>query len=321
MKKLRVFGLSIVDPKFFNSRVLKIDDKEDDYHFTNIFAKSTGITDYKVTSIPGAGNDWITSVVINQLDDIDENTIVVVNWATMDRFDFPLSDEQNKLQHEIENSMPPEYDYLRMNRTFNVDAVEVKTGLRWWPCSHFYFGPKMKIKDLISYAGQLKHWFEKVALIQALLKSKGATQIHLMQCDAEYTEFRSVLKEIQDAYLAGANDPKYRVFNFKKTQLDLYEKYPELLKWRSLVDWSLFCENQFDFFSRHNIPFVCTDYFNSMHQPPINNYIFVKEAVLSKLKISCNDLLEEMKIATEDHCRKYNCFYDWDEENIRKVIS
>lgn len=143
MKKLRVFGPSIVDPKFFNSRVLKIIDKDDDYHFTNIFAKSAGIIDYKVTSVPGAGNDWIASVVINQLDDIDENTIVVVNWSTMDRVDFPLANDQNKLQSEIESSMPLEYDYLRMNRTVDLNGNTVTTGLRWWPCSHFYFGPKI----------------------------------------------------------------------------------------------------------------------------------------------------------------------------------
>ena len=49
----------------------------------------------------------------------------------------------------------------------------------------------------------------------------------------------------------------------------------------------------------------------------INN---IKDLVLEKIKISCNDLLEEMKIATEDHCRKYNCIYEWDDDNIKKSL-
>jgi hypothetical protein len=57
-----------------------------------------------------------------------------------------------------------------------------------------------------------------------------------------------------------------------------------------------------------------------MHQPPINSYIFVREVLLPKLEIYCNDLLEEMKIATEDHCNKYNCVYDWNDVQIRELL-
>ena len=322
MKKILVIGVSLVDPSFFNTRVLKID-KDDDYHFTNILSKVTGIENAKVIAVPGAGNDWITSVVIDNLKDIDADTLVVINWAMMDRYDFPMAEEQDVIQDEIETCIPEEFDYLRLNRTYNLKGELSRTGLRWWPCSHFMFGPKQRLQKLLCYAGLVKNFFEKVVLVQKLLKEKGATQVHMMQHPPDFTEFRILVKELQTVAMSMPKlEPRYQVLKFgdSQRQYDLYERYPELTMWRELVDWSLFAKYQFDFFYNNNIPFAATDLYNNFHQPPINNYLYVKKVIAEPLGLPSNDLLEEMKQATVEHCEKYNCLYDFDDVAIAKAL-
>jgi hypothetical protein len=86
--KILIFGNSIVDPTFFNTRVLHTPGKNDDYYFGRILRKITGISDVKTYAVSGCGNTWTTTAIINQLSTIDERTVVIINWGFIDRYDL-----------------------------------------------------------------------------------------------------------------------------------------------------------------------------------------------------------------------------------------
>lgn len=323
MKKILTFGHSIVDPNFFNSRVLRLNDVEDDYHFTKILAKSAQIPEYKVYAIAGAGNNWISSSVINHLDEIDEETLVVINWSFVDRIDLLLGHDQEELQNEIEGCLSENFDFLKFNKTVDLNGVETSTGMRFWPTGHFMLGPKMAMKNIVNHVGQLKNFYENVALVQRLLTEKNAKHIHFLQLSSEHHYFRSLIRDFTDkCKKVGLSTPKYELLEFETFHQDLFEKYPELQPWHKVVDWSLFTDKtMFEFYQYHRIPYICTDLYNNFHQPPINHYMFIKNEILKKLSMPCVDLLDEMKQVTEAHCKRYNSIYPWDDELISAVLS
>lgn len=316
MNKILLFGSSGVDPKFFNSRVLKLD-KNDDYYFGNIFGKATGIENVQTFSVSGAGNEWISSAVISQLDQIDKDTIVVISWSLIDRVDLILGNEQNHYQEEIENRLPEQWKHLEFNRTFNSAGKIVSNGLRYWPTAHFFFPPKNKIKSFYSHAVQLKHYYEKVSLVQNLLDKTGCLQIHWNVADPTSYTFERLIKDlISDGLKSELEEiPKYKMVNFEKEYADIGLEYPEILVWRKLINQSKFGEDLFSFYKRRNIPYACVDKLSSFHQPPVNYYLYIRDALLTKFNIPLKfDLLNEMKTATENHCRKYGTQYIWSDE-------
>ena len=321
MKKILVFGHSIVDPTFFNTRVLRIVNTQDDYYFGKIISKATGIDDVRTFSISGSGNAWISSSVIKNLDIIDEDTLVIINWGFVDRYDLLLSSHNDDIQKELESCIDDRFKFLDFDKTFDFDGKEKSSGLRYWPTAHFMFGPKMKLKQFVTQPTQLKDFYEKVVMIQHLLKSKKCMQAHYMQLPPAHYTFRQLIQGLY-SYLNenSMNEPRYIKYNFYKEFENIHEENPELDSWKKLVDWSLFSEFMFEFYQKHDLPFVCTDYYNNFHQTPINLYLYIKSAILDKLGIPCKDLLEEMKIATEDHCKKFNSIYDWDDDNIKKSL-
>ena len=322
MKKILTFGHSIVDPNFFNSRVLRLTDVEDDYHFTKILSKSTQIPNYKVYAIAGAGNNWISSSVINHLDDIDSETLVVINWSFVDRIDLLLGDNQEDLQHEIEGCLTENFDFLKFNKTVDLEGLEKSTGMRFWPTGHFMLVPKIAMKNIVNHVGQLKNFYENVALVQRLLTEKNAKHVHFLQLSSEHHYFRSLIRDFTNkCKKVGLDSPRYELLEFETFHHDLFEKYPELTAWHKTVDWKLFTDKtMFEFYQHNSVPYICVDLYNNFHQPPINHYMFIKNQILTKLKMPCADLLDEMKKVTAEHCKKYNSIYEWDDELISNIL-
>lgn len=321
MNKILLFGSSGVDPKFFNSRVLKLD-QNDDYYFGNILGKATGIDNIQTFSISGAGNEWISSAVISQLDQIDKDTLVIISWSLIDRVDLVLGNEQIHYQEEIETGLPDQWKYLEFNKTFNASGESVSAGLRYWPTAHFFFSPKIKLKSFYSHAVQLKHYYEKVSLVQGLLEKTGCTQVHWNVADPASYTFDKLIKDLIAEATEVETIPKYKVVDFKQAVSNVEEEYPELVKWKELVDWSKFSEDLFLFYKRNNLPYACVDKYSSFHQTPINYYLYIREAILKHFKIPIkNEILEEMRIATEVHGKKYNTIYEYNDALVRGILS
>ena len=318
MNKILLFGSSGVDPKFFNSRVLQLD-KDDDYYFGNIMAKAAGIDNIQTFSISGAGNEWISSAIISQLDKIDKDTLVVVSWSLIDRVDLVLGNEQNHYQEEIENRLPEQWKHLEFNRTFDSSGNHVSKGLRYWPTAHFFFPPKIKLKSFYSHVVQLKHYYEKVALVQNLLDRTGCKQIHWNVADPMSHTFDKLIKDLIAS--AVPNElPIYKIVNFEKEFSNIESEYPDIIKWKQLIDSSKFGEDLFTFYKRNSIPYACVDKLSSFHQPPINYYLYIV-SLMKQFNIPVkNDLLAEMKKATKEHCLKYKTIYSWDDNLIGSAI-
>lgn len=320
MKKLLVVGHSMADPMFFNTRVLQKENELDNYHFAEVLGKAAGIEDIEVCAVAGAGNEWISSALITKLPYIDKDTLVVVIWGFTDRVDMLITPDHKDIQNEINTCIDEQYDYLKFNRTFDFHGNQTEKGMRYWMTAHYLFGPKIKMKPLLTQGTRLKDFFETVSLSQRLLEETGAKQVHFLPLDAEHFTFKGLVQEITEMYMTGDKVPLYKVVNFTKAYQNFYEEHPEMLAWKKLVKWDLFSENLFDFCQRHQLPYICIDKFNNFHQPPINNYIYIKKAILEKLGLPCADILDEIKAATEAHCKKYNSIYTWNEEKIYNLI-
>lgn len=321
MKKILAIGSSILDPTFFNTRVLAQEDVKDDWYLIKILSKLTGIEDYEVYGVCGAGNSWIAGALIDKIDQIDSDTLVVIGWSLTDRFDMLLNSDLDHLQDEIESCLDQEFAHLRLNRTVNLDGKIVKTGLRYWTSAQFMFGPKIKLKGILNHTIFLKQFFEEVALVQRLLKEKGCKQMHIIPLDPSWYNQKSINKILTDFVMAGNFEPKYRHLKFEKDFLETYNKTPELRKWYNLVDWSLFSEFMYDYYYRVNVPYVCTDKFSNFHQPPLNQYLYAKNVLLKELGLQGKDMLEEMKQANLEHCKKYKVIYECDDAIINSLAS
>jgi len=321
MDKIFTFGHSQVDPYFFNTRIKGLAGQPDEYHFTKILSKVTGVDDCRVFSLSGTGNNWIASSVIHHLNDIDANSIVIINWGFVDRVDLVLSAEQDYLQSEIEDSINAEYEHLGFNKTFDHKGNTKESGLRYWPTAHYMFGPKMKLRELVSHATQLKDFYERVALVSRLLKEKKCKQIHFTQLDPEKYTFRDLIQTLKSYMISNSvNDATYRTIHLTSKYPAVEEHCNELVDWKNLVDDDLFLEHTFDFFLKNNIPYVCTDAHNNYHQPPINHYLYIQKVILPALGMPGNDILEEMRRATIEHCTRYNAVYPWDDELIKQIV-
>jgi hypothetical protein len=322
MKRLIVFGPSTVNPCYVNSRVLHTN-TPDDYYFGNILSKVTGITDLQTFSLNGPGNEWISSAVINQLDQIDKDTLVIVYWSSVDRYDLVLGKEQDHYQEIISKSLEEQYLYLGFNETFDASGNKKNSGLRYWTTAQYHFDPKIKLKSFYSHLVMLKHYYEKISLIQNLLDRKGCQHIHINGVNPAYNTFTTLIKSLIKEWSIENQEPLYKLINFEKEFPNIEQEDPEIIKWQQIVNKDRIAENMFDFFVRHNVPYACTNKFITYHQPPINNYLYIKKAIVDKFDLPTVDtgMLEEIKIATENHCKKYNAMYNWNGSHIDGVLN
>ncbi len=322
MKKILIFGHSIVDPKFFNTRVLRLKNTDDNYYFGKIISEATGIDDVKTFSISGCGNSWISSSIIKNLDLVDKDTLVIINWGFVDRYDLMLSSDNDHLQSELASCIDDRFKFLDFDKTFDFDGNEKTSGLRCWSTGHFMFGPKMKLKPFITQPLQLKDFYERVVMVQHLLKSKNCSQVHYMQLPPAHYTFRQLVQGL-NSYLNQnvIEEPKYIKYKFQKEFENIHEENPELEYWKKLVDWNLFTEFMFEFYQKHDLPFICTDHFNNFHQTPISLYFYIKHCILDKLGLPQKNLYEEMIVATNDHCKKYNSVYDLEDPAVVALLS
>lgn len=309
LKKIIIIGSSFFNSCYFNMRILGDTSSPDEVNFANTLEKiyNVPVTSY---AINGAGNQWPVNATISHLDEIDENTMVIVMWSGADRFDMHICDDtpQESMELPPQERLPPQIRHETcMTTTFGLDGIPSETGLRFYSTGADYIGKKKLYKaNYYSFAIHLKQTYEHIALVQNLLSTRCLEQKHILAFDIEGYADTDIVGSRGD-WVKQYPDGDYTcdiVFPEKKpAALDLY---PELHKWRNLIDWNLFTKtNYIDFFHQNKLPFWAGNNSHNIHQVPWNNYRFIT----SEIKNDFGEYAEFYKSATDRHCEKYNIGY------------
>lgn len=302
INKILIIGGSIFNDQYFNQRVFN-KAEDDENCFRDVLSDVAGVP---VTSyaINGAGNDWPVNALVSVMDEIDENTYVIMQWSAVDRFDMHVDNNATNKDLFLPRPelLPKHVRYeTSLYRTYGLDGSVVENGLRFYASGPAYIGRKREYKKLFySDALHLKHAYENIALCQFLIKSKGAMQKHLLPYDINHYSDDYVTKCFAEKY----NEKKYVLAPLPEKCFDILQDYPELVPWYNIVDWSLFTEHYINFFIDRGIAYWGGHNEHNLHQLPINNYKFI----IDQLWKTDKDLTEKYLKATEEHCKKFDIY-------------
>lgn len=320
MKKLLIFGGSIVTENYYNTR-LHGSDEVDPYNFSYICGRLGGYDSVKTVALNAAGNQWTSAAVINALDTMDSSTDVIVQWAPADRWDMFVSDRANEVlefpgtrHHDLfpaHLSQDPVF-----NNTHDLEGKPTDTGYRAWITGSMYMGAKhsyaIKYYDT---PDSIRSSYESIALVQRLLKERGIKQRHMLPWNIEQFRERPVMKYLRSAHTA--DKVNYVPISFRHLREQMSKKYPFLEKWHKLIDMDLCTENHVDFFEDRQLPFWCGHMVYGLHQLPFNNYLLAKSQFFPESTV---DFLDEVIKETKEHCLANGINYDFDCEAVQLAI-
>lgn len=307
--KIFIFGMSTVDPCFFNRRVL--DKKEPDPgSFAELVGIFTNCNNIKVFEGNCPGNEWLSSCVINQLDNMTENSLVIVQWAAMDVFDIltdgSISNEDIGV-YDATGLHPRALRNKEFFQTFDFDGNEKNDGIRFWSPGPTQKNPARRKhfnNILLNNVYGVKQSCEKISLVQHLLKERSIKQYHFTSTHFEslcYSYVKTAVKFYD--YPVEHRAYVYSEFDAEPVHIE------ELDKWYKLIDYNIFLEPYINFFVDRHIPYWPTpeEMRGPFHQPPINNYIFLKEQIFKDSAISFFDKAVELN---KQHCDQFSINYD-----------
>lgn len=310
MKKLLIFGGSIVTENYYNTR-LNGSSEPDTFNFSYICGKLGNYDSVKTVALNAAGNQWTSAAIISALDSMDSSTDVIVQWAPADRWDMFISNRKNDIlefpgtsHHDLfpkHLSTDPVF-----NNTHDLEGNVVDSGYRAWITGSMYMGIKHTYATkYYDTPDSIKSSYESIALVQRLLKEKGVNQKHMLPWDIEQFRERPVMKYLRSNHTADTKN--YVVISFDHLRERISEKYPFLNKWKNLIDYNLCTENHVDFFANRNLPFWCGHMIYGLHQLPFNNYILAKSQFFPESKV---DFITDVINETQEHCKQNNIYYD-----------
>lgn len=307
MKKILLIGSSVFNPSYFSTRVYGNDSETDEFSFQSILEKITSC-EVKSLAINGAGNDWPVNAVLTNKDYIDLDTLVVVYWASVDRYDMHFDNNvTNETISFPRRELLPEHakNESSLFRTYSVNGEVKDNGLRFYATGPIYPGLKREYQR-VSYSNaiHLKKCYENIILVQNLLKGKCFKQIHIFPFDIErYCEVE-LLSPIGH-FAKTHNDRSYACLDFPTESFNLVSEYPELQLWKDSVDWTLFSKNYIEYFKDNDLPYWAGLNEHNIHQVPINNYKFITSQIVES-KVDLTDFYID---ATIQHCSKFNIKY------------
>lgn len=311
MKKALLIGSSIFNPSYYNTRLYGDEKTKDIGSFVNIIEQLYQIP-VKSLGVNATGNEWVLNGILSHLDEIDQDTLVIVMWASVDRHDmhFDNTKSNDELGFPRKQLLPPHAKHeLSLTRTYNLKGQPADRGLRFWST-----GPAMNIGIKKAYKSygyseplHLKQAYEGIALVQNLLKGKCYKQKHIMPWDI--TRWRE--KDLFEASgffpscIKDITTPKYTWLQFPEPTFNLLEEYPELQPWKNMVDWSLFTKDYYKYFIDEGLPWYAGFNPHNNHQVPYNNYKFIT----SEIEPDPGNHLDYFVDLTIKHCREMKVFY------------
>lgn len=307
MKKILLIGSSVFNPCYFNSRISGNENEEDEFSFKNILKKLTNC-EIKTLAINGAGNDWPINAVIMNKNFIDKDTMVIIYWAAVNRYDmfFDNNIQNSSISFPRKNLVPPHIkNESSFFKTYGLNGEDKETGLRFYSTGPTYPGIKREYQKIgYGHGIHLKRFYENVILVQNLLKNKCYQQYHILPFDIEkYCELQ--LLGPDGHFATNYKFKGYTWIDFPEPTFDLINEYPELNEWKNLINWNFFTENYVEYFKKRNLPYWAGFNEHNIHQVPINNYYFIKDELL-KSDIDLEDFYLE---ATKLHCEKFKINY------------
>jgi hypothetical protein len=306
-KKILLVGGSIFNPSYFNSRIFNDDKTLDDFSFNDIVKQVSGV-EVSHLAINGAGNDWAVNAILSNSSLIDKDTLVVVQWAAIDRHELHLDNDipNERISFPKKELLPSHVRYEQsFFNTYNLKGQKDDTGLRFYSTGPAWPGIKKEYFRLFfNKAYHLKKFYENVILVQNFLEKNCYKQIHILPFNIHHYLEVDILSP--NGYFSKINNTnKYVWAEWPEKSFDLINEYPELENWRNEINWSLFTENYIDFFYKNQLPYWSGINEHNIHQVPINNYKFICSEII-KDTIDRTDFYLN---ATLVHCKKFNVEY------------